>query len=203
MAKFYAVRKGKKTGIFHSWEECKEQVSNYSGAIYKSFKTLTEAEEYLNGQLSTEEKEPAMLAENYAFIDGSFDAKNGIYGSGVVIVTNNKKITHKFAGNNSLVAEMHNVAGELEAVKYVMKYCLDNNIKDITIYYDYTGIACWALGEWQAKTKYTAHYAEIAKKVLTLVNITFVKVKAHSGIELNEEVDTLAREAIVEFLKNN
>lgn len=38
MTKFYAVRKGKKTGIFSTWDECKEQVTGYKGAIYKSFK---------------------------------------------------------------------------------------------------------------------------------------------------------------------
>lgn len=27
MAKFYAVKEGKKTGIYHTWDECKEQVN--------------------------------------------------------------------------------------------------------------------------------------------------------------------------------
>ena len=37
MAKFYAVKEGKKPGIYHTWDECKEQVNGYSGAVYKSF----------------------------------------------------------------------------------------------------------------------------------------------------------------------
>lgn len=41
--KFYAVRKGKKTGIFDTWDDCKDAVSGYSGAEYKGFQTLTEA----------------------------------------------------------------------------------------------------------------------------------------------------------------
>ena len=45
--KFYAVRKGKKTGIFNTWDECKEQVNGYSGAEYKSFTLKEEAEEYI------------------------------------------------------------------------------------------------------------------------------------------------------------
>lgn len=46
--KFYAVRKGRKTGIFHTWEECKNQVHGYAGAEFKSFKNLKEAEDYLD-----------------------------------------------------------------------------------------------------------------------------------------------------------
>ena len=45
--KFYAVKNGKTTGIFQSWDECKKQVAGFSGAEYKSFKTHEEAESYL------------------------------------------------------------------------------------------------------------------------------------------------------------
>ena len=41
--KYYAVRKGTVTGIFRTWEECKKNVHGYSGAEYKSFKTLEDA----------------------------------------------------------------------------------------------------------------------------------------------------------------
>jgi len=45
--KYYAVVKGRKTGIFSTWQECKEQITGFSGALYKSFKTRSEAEEAL------------------------------------------------------------------------------------------------------------------------------------------------------------
>ena len=35
--KYYAVRSGRKTGVFLSWAECEEQVKGFSGAEYKSF----------------------------------------------------------------------------------------------------------------------------------------------------------------------
>lgn len=47
MAKYYAVKVGKKTGIFDTWEECKENVTGYPGALYKSFKSISEAYEYM------------------------------------------------------------------------------------------------------------------------------------------------------------
>ena len=45
--KFYAVRQGRKIGMFLTWDECKKQVMGYPGAIYKSFGTEEEAKEYL------------------------------------------------------------------------------------------------------------------------------------------------------------
>ena len=37
--KFYAVRNGRKTGIFLTWEECEQQVKGFKDAEYKSFST--------------------------------------------------------------------------------------------------------------------------------------------------------------------
>ncbi|MBR3645655.1 MAG: ribonuclease H family protein [Lachnospiraceae bacterium] len=47
MAKYYAVKVGRKTGIFETWDECKGYVSGYPGALYKSFKSMSEASEYM------------------------------------------------------------------------------------------------------------------------------------------------------------
>lgn len=45
--KYYAVRTGKKPGIYRSWDACKAMVHGYPGAVYKGFKTLEEAEDFL------------------------------------------------------------------------------------------------------------------------------------------------------------
>jgi len=49
--KIYAVQKGKKTGIFNTWEECQKQINGFSGAIYKSFKTTEKdlAKKFIQG----------------------------------------------------------------------------------------------------------------------------------------------------------
>ena len=48
--KFYAVKKGKVTGIFGTWAECSASVHGYPGAEFKSFPTEAEARAYLGGQ---------------------------------------------------------------------------------------------------------------------------------------------------------
>jgi ribonuclease HI len=47
--KYYTVWKGHKTGVFDSWNVCKTQIKDYQGAQYKSFGTLKEAENALEG----------------------------------------------------------------------------------------------------------------------------------------------------------
>lgn len=202
MTKFYAVKKGKKTGIFSTWDECKEQVTGFKGAVYKSFKTLSEAEAFL--EKSEEKIENIEEVDGvYAYIDGSFDRINGIYGSGVVIVDGDKRHEYKHAGNREDYAQLHNVAGELEAAKFVMWYAVDKKIKEITLFYDYQGIEAWAVGDWKANLPYTQDYVKFYNKVKTAVKVNFVKVKAHTGIELNEVVDRLAKEAIEQLKKEN
>lgn len=45
--KYYAVKIGKTTGVFETWEECKLSVDGYPNALYKSFKSLSDAYAYM------------------------------------------------------------------------------------------------------------------------------------------------------------
>ena len=85
-AKYYAVRKGRNTGIFRTWDECKSQVFQYAGAEYKSFTTEQEALEYI-GRLKNND----VQSESYAYVDGSFNIVTGVYGYGGFLVYNNEK----------------------------------------------------------------------------------------------------------------
>ena len=44
--KFYAIKEGKKTGIFTSWDETKEYVTGFNGAVYKGFNDLSDAKAF-------------------------------------------------------------------------------------------------------------------------------------------------------------
>ena len=44
--KYYAVRTGRKTGVFMTWAECQKQVTGFSGAEFKSFPTMEEAQAF-------------------------------------------------------------------------------------------------------------------------------------------------------------
>jgi ribonuclease HI len=48
--KFYVVWKGRRTGIFTTWDECSAQVSGYPGAEYKAFDSLPAAQAALRAE---------------------------------------------------------------------------------------------------------------------------------------------------------
>ena len=55
-SKFYAVKKGKIPGIYNSWDDCKKMVDGFPGAVYKSFKTLEEAEAFVGAEGSSRKR---------------------------------------------------------------------------------------------------------------------------------------------------
>lgn len=57
--KYYAVRKGRKSGIFTTWDEAKAQVDGFSNARFKSFPTYEEAEKFMHHQEGEPERTPA------------------------------------------------------------------------------------------------------------------------------------------------
>lgn len=46
--KFYVVWKGKRPGIYGTWDDCKAMIDGYKGAQYKSFATFKEAKTAFN-----------------------------------------------------------------------------------------------------------------------------------------------------------
>ena len=57
--KYYVVWQGHNPGIYTSWEACKEQVHNYTNAIYKSFNSREEAETAFSEGPVVSKKKPA------------------------------------------------------------------------------------------------------------------------------------------------
>ena len=189
--KFYAVKKGKVPGIYTSWDACKSMVHGFPGAVYKGFATRAEAEQFLE-EKKEEQKEP----ENYAFVDGSFNSATSVYGYGGFLVYNNEKYIITGSGSDSEMASMRNVAGEILGSMAAVKKAIELGLKDISIFYDYAGIKAWAVGEWKRNKKGTIEYYNYITSVRDSINIRFVKVRGHSGVEGNEEADRLAKRAV-------
>ena len=60
--KFYAVKRGRKTGLYTVWAECAAQVKGFQGAVYKGFMTEEEARAWLGG-VDARAEQPRAAAE--------------------------------------------------------------------------------------------------------------------------------------------
>lgn len=200
--KVYAVRKGKKTGLFYSWNECEAAVSGYPGAEYKGFATEEEANAYLGVEQEIVENHTTdEITDNklLAYVDGSFDEALGKYAFGCIIITPNGETIKEFGnGDNPESLAIRNVAGEMLGAMYAVKWAVKNGYDNLELHYDYEGIEKWAVGEWKAKNTLTQKYAAFMKEQQSIIRIAFQKVKAHSGDFYNEEADRLAKKALTE-----
>ena len=201
--KVYAVRKGRTTGLFMSWDDCKAQVDGFAGAEYKSFADPAEAMAYLGlagGQEASAEKFPEGVR---AYVDGSFDSASGRFSCGVVIVEtdaagNSETTELNAAFDDADAAQQRNVAGEIMGSKLAIDHCIANGIKSVEIYHDYEGIGAWADRRWKANNPLTQGYRDFVAEARKTIEIRFVKVKAHAGNKYNELADKLAKKALSE-----
>lgn len=191
--KFYAVRKGVKPGIYNTWDECKVQVMGFSGADYKSFKTLEEATAYLNISSTIKDKDYSNWYKVYT--DGS-NVGNTIYSFGFVVLDKDENvICEAYKGYAPDEYSKHrNIAGECFGVLNALNYCLNKGINNILVYHDYIGLKKWADGDWKTNTLISEMYVnEINSYKSKGLNFEFVWVKGHNGNKWNEHVDKLAK----------
>lgn len=195
-SKYYAVKKGKVPGIYLNWNDCKAMVDGYQGAVYKSFKTIEEAEKFITVEKTITGVKASAENSTYAFVDGSFNKATHTYGYGGFLVTDNEKYVLQGADNDAEMATMRNVAGEIKGAEAAVKKAIELGIKELVIYYDYMGIEMWATGAWKRNKAGTIAYHDYIMSVREQIKLTFVKVKGHSGVEGNEEADKLAKQAV-------
>lgn len=197
--KIYAVRNGSQMGIFYSWEECRKAVSGFKGAEYCGFYTLQEAEAYLKG----EDFEPGCDIPQcppetaIAFVDGSFDSETFRYSFGcVMLYPDGSREEFNGVGNNPNAVSARNVAGELMGTMSAIKKSAEKGYRNLIIYHDYEGISAWFQHRWKANSWSAVEYLRFTEAYRRAMNISFVKVTAHTGNTLNEAVDRLAKEAL-------
>lgn len=188
--KFYAVKNGRKKGVYKTLPECMEQVKDYDDAIWCKFKNEENATAFANQKINKEH------FENYTYVDGSCDGEQTRHGYGVILHTPSK--TYILQGRTNIIETTYisSLIAELQAQKAVIKKARELSITSLTIYYDCSNAINLILkGHTTTNPKVNAYIGYI-KSSLPFININYVKIKAHSGIEGNEIADTLARKAI-------
>jgi len=124
----YAVLRGRQTGVFMTWAECKAQIHHFSNAVYKKFDSLDEAHTYL----ATQGAVPTTLAG--ATSPPTTDIRSFFHRT--TINNPNTSKAEATAGGNATVTAGGNAACEHEhergAVHYVYTdgACVNNGKKD-------------------------------------------------------------------------
>ena len=141
--KYYVVWKGHKTGIFNTWNECKSQIDGFSGARFKSFSSIQEAElAYQNNPNITltkpltnlkkqktkssssslsQKKIEALPLDIKIFTDGGCEPNPGQAGTGMAVYKNNclSELWHGLYEPNGTnnTAELHGLNQALRLTK--------------------------------------------------------------------------------------
>lgn len=195
--KYYAVRAGRQTGIFETWDACRAQTTGFKGAAFKSFPTRAEAEAYLQGESHAAQPADPFDGEGaVAYVDGSYHSGTKAFSCGAVLFLNGEEIHFSEKFEDPALAEMRNVAGEIKGAETVLTYCMEHNVPSVTICHDYEGVAKWATGEWKANKPGTIAYRQFCHDAAQHIAFRFVKVKGHSGDRYNDLADRLAKEAL-------
>ena len=145
--KFYVVWKGVKPGVYDSWDECKRQVNNYEGALYKSFPSKELAGKASqsgpwNYMGKNKTKSPALVSQS-DFIKDSLAVDAACSGNpgpmeyrGVYVATGKElflKGPYQKGTNN---------VGEFLAIVHGLAFLKQQNI-DIPIYSDSVNAMLW------------------------------------------------------------
>ncbi|MGD9825271.1 ribonuclease HI [Desulfobacter sp.] len=218
--KFYAVARGRKTGIFTSWPEAERQVKGFAGARFKSFKTEPEALAFLadpshtNYRSSTKNldctpkkkktggQQPADYADYeypedavMVYTDGGAIGNPGPGGYGVVFETG-----ETFSGGFNLTTnnrmELLAVIKALETLEGEARpICLHSDSRYVVNGITKNWAKAWKCRGWKKSDGTPVMNPDLWQRLLDLMpglDIRFIWIKGHAGNPLNEACDRLA-----------
>ena len=204
--KFYAVRKGRKVGIFNTWQETKENVVNFSGAEYKSFNSMEAAQAYLNADKP--------VVDDYSdcdiivYTDGGC-RNNGVHKGGHVKKDDKAAWAYTIrckdeacsidgvGGERGATNNQMELTGLIEAIEMLIKknwqnkkirFCLDSKYVIENIY----RLSTWKAAGWRNTSGLVANkdkWQKLEPLLQECTNKSFVWVKGHADSDGNNYVD--------------
>ncbi|MHA8137533.1 ribonuclease H family protein [Lactobacillaceae bacterium Scapto_B20] len=224
--KYYAVRRGRKPGIYNSWPECQEQVTGFNGARFKGFTDLDEAKAFVDGQdLSTTSQSTAKPMKDaivvytdggsrnhgnqkgkhvkttdkasWAYLIITADGKRSSDSDGELGATNNRmEIMALIKALQSLLDQ--NLQSEPVQVISDSKYVLDSITKH--------WLSGWQRRGWQTSTGQPVKNEQLWRQVAELLkqfpNIQYQWTKGHADDPGNQFVDDTLNQTMDEMGKS-
>lgn len=204
---FYAVKKGFKPDIYDNWEDCQKQIKGFSCSEYRKFKNREDAEKYLNSPSVSPINHKSIITSNTeatAYIASSYNnaTKEGAYVS--LILHNNcseEILKEKLKNDINCGTDL-----EIIAAQKTMQFCIDNNIKNLTLFYKSDIVAKLANGDVKAKSEINKAYLSFYYKVTHELSIEFKK-STHAENKylkiINQEVKNTLKKTSMKEYKNS
>jgi len=225
-AAFYAVARGRQTGVFGSWAEAERLVKGFAGARFRKFAARAEAEAFARGE-KTAPKAAKAKAPKAAFVpprgvvavytDGGCRGNRGVdanktqpAGWGFVAVRDGDVLAERWGPvvldakhPHFLGAEKcSNNTGELSGIAEALLWLRDEETRagPAVLCYDSTYAANITSGKFQAKAN-----RELARMCRGLFGeecvrrhrqLDFEHVKGHSGDVFNDRADALVQRGV-------
>jgi ribonuclease HI len=209
--KYYAVARGRQTGVFTDWATTADLVRGYPGARYKGFGTRAEAEAFVRSDALPVEggrakRTAASKTEDVdgrlvVYTDGGARGNPGPGGYGAVIVRpgGNEECSGGFRYTTNNRMELMACISALERLSSPECVALHSDSAYVVNAMTKGWARNWRDRHWKKADGKPALNPDLWKRLLELCDrhdVVFVKVKGHAGIDLNERCDRLANMAM-------
>ena len=196
--KFYAVRVGRETGIFDTWEECKKHTWHFQNAEFRAFPSREEAYVWLGDKTEVVSDGTCKI-----YTDGSHQREQDYLGIGAWCRWSDtefwysKKITRELLNSYGVPTESEcsNPTAEFVAVVEILKKFEGRKLHvPITIITDFVGVKNWMSGTWKANEPHIVAVLKKCREVAENIDgtVNFGWVKGHSGHDGNDNADKMA-----------
>jgi ribonuclease HI len=222
--KYYAVARGRATGIFSTWfgpGNAEEQVRGFAGARFKGFPSIDEARSWLQKQQSAthHKKQPdrkprstvqskqttpdpsTHQAEVIVYTDGGCSCNPGPGGYGAVILAGGKRkeLSGGFKHTTNNRMELMGCIVALKSIKPGASVLVHSDSQYVVNGISKGWAAKWRAQGWMRNKNDAAENYDLWEELLDAcapLTVRFVWVKGHAGNEENECCDQLATQAL-------
>ena len=208
--KFYAVKRGRKTGLYTVWAECAAQVKGFQGAVYKGFMTEDEARAWIGGANARAEQpraavtttEPSAPDADYIIhTDGSCLRNPGGAGgwAAVIETTATGAVEEKSGGDPETTNNRMELTAALMALSAVpegARVALYTDSQYLKNAFTKFWLPAWKKRGWKKADGEPVLNQDLWVQLdaaFAARQVQFHWVKGHAGNPRNERCDALAR----------
>ncbi len=206
---FYAVKVGRKPGIYKAWEECSAQVAGFVGAKYRGFTSLEDTEAFLKDDGEADKiSRPNVdnltgLRKVFIYTDGTTIGNPGLGGYATVLIYGNhrKEISGGVRLTTSSRMELMAALVGLGRLKIKCSVTLYSDSKYLADSIQLGWAENWRAHGWRKKDGNVIANIDLWKQLLQQCDkhdVTVEWIAGHEGNRENERCDELARQALAD-----